>query len=162
MAQEEKKEEAAPAAAEAPPLRRNLLPPHLPLSPPPSAPAAPRLICRSVRHGFDLVAACECGVGVLHDAGPRAVLRRHGTGEEPAEHVQLRDGLRPAGGHEWVAYGYSMAFAVPSAIAVDAGKNDDGSEKPKLSYLGWDPAFVMMKSFSEVTRSTVPIATARS
>ena len=27
---------------------------------------------------------------------------------------------------EWIAYGYSMTFAVPSAIAVDAGKNDDG------------------------------------
>jgi Amt family ammonium transporter len=52
---------------------------------------------------------------------------------------------------EWVAYGYSMAFAVPSAIAVDAGKNDDGTDKPKLSYLGWDPGLVMMKSFSEVT-----------
>ncbi len=52
---------------------------------------------------------------------------------------------------QWVAVGYNMAFAVPSAIAVDAGKNDDGSDKPKLSYLGWDPGLVGMKSFSEVT-----------
>lgn len=52
---------------------------------------------------------------------------------------------------EWIAYGYNMAFAVPSAIAVDAGKNDDGTEKPKLSYLGWDPGLVFFKSFSEVT-----------
>ncbi|MDX1967721.1 MAG: ammonium transporter [Planctomycetaceae bacterium] len=52
---------------------------------------------------------------------------------------------------QWVAFGYSMAFAVPSAIAVDAGKNDDGTDKPKLSYLGWDPALVMMKSFGEIT-----------
>ncbi len=51
---------------------------------------------------------------------------------------------------EWVAYGYNMAFAVPSAIAVDAGKNDDGTEKPKLSYLGWDPALVFMKGFGSV------------
>jgi Amt family ammonium transporter len=52
---------------------------------------------------------------------------------------------------EWVAYGYNMAFAVPSAITSDAGKNDDGSAKPPLSYLGWDPNLVFMKSFSEVT-----------
>ena len=52
---------------------------------------------------------------------------------------------------QWVAIGYNLAFAVPSAIAVDAGKNDDGSEKPKLSYLGWDPELVFMKSFAQVT-----------
>ena len=52
---------------------------------------------------------------------------------------------------QWIAYGYSLAFAVPSAIAVDAGKNDDGTEKPKLSFLGWDPGLVFFKSFSEVT-----------
>ncbi len=52
---------------------------------------------------------------------------------------------------QWVAYGYSLAFAVPSAIAVDAGKNDDGSDKPKLSYLGWDPGLVFFKSFNEIT-----------
>jgi Amt family ammonium transporter len=40
---------------------------------------------------------------------------------------------------EWVAYGYNMAFAVPSAIAVDAGKGPDGKDLPKHSYLGWDP-----------------------
>lgn len=57
----------------------------------------------------------------------------------------------PLVGVQWVAYGYSLAFAVPSAIAVDAGKNDDGSDKPKLSYLGWDPALVFFKSFSEIT-----------
>ena len=32
---------------------------------------------------------------------------------------------------EWVAYGYNMAFAVPSAIAVDAGKGPDGQDLPK-------------------------------
>lgn len=52
---------------------------------------------------------------------------------------------------QWVAIGYNLVFAVPSAIAVDAGKNDDGTEKPKLSYLGWDPELVFMKSFSQVT-----------
>lgn len=52
---------------------------------------------------------------------------------------------------QWVAIGYNLAFAVPSAIAVDNGKNDDGTEKPKLSYLGWDPELVFMKSFAQVT-----------
>ena len=52
---------------------------------------------------------------------------------------------------QWVAFGYSLAFAVPSAIAMDAGKNDDGTEKPKLSFLGWDPELVFMKSFNEVS-----------
>ena len=47
---------------------------------------------------------------------------------------------------EWVAYGYNMAFAVPSAITSDAGEG-----KPPLSYLGWDPGLVFMKSFAEVT-----------
>lgn len=51
---------------------------------------------------------------------------------------------------EWIAYGYNMAFAVPSAIATDAGKNDDGTDKPKLSYLGWDPELVFFKSFGGV------------
>lgn len=51
---------------------------------------------------------------------------------------------------EWIAYGYNMAFAVPPAIASDAGKNDDGTEKPKLSYLGWDSGLVFFKSFAEV------------
>ena len=57
---------------------------------------------------------------------------------------------------EWLGFGYSLAFAVPSAIAVDAGKNDDGTEKPKLSYLGWDPSLVFFKSFSEVTPADGP------
>ena len=52
---------------------------------------------------------------------------------------------------QWVAIGYNLAFAVPSAIAVDAGKDDKGVDKPKLSYLGWDPGLVFMKSFSETT-----------
>ncbi len=52
---------------------------------------------------------------------------------------------------EWVAYGYNMAFAVPSAIAFDAGKNPDGTDKPKHSYLGWDPDLVFMMSFAELT-----------
>src|SRR4029079_18994908 len=47
---------------------------------------------------------------------------------------------------EWVAYGYNMAFAVPSAIAVEAG-----ADKPKLSYLGWDPGLVFMNSFSKAS-----------
>ena len=50
---------------------------------------------------------------------------------------------------QWVACGYSLTFAVPSAITVDAGKNDDGSDKPPLSYLGWDPSLVFFKGFSE-------------
>jgi Amt family ammonium transporter len=52
---------------------------------------------------------------------------------------------------QWVAVGYNLAFAVPSAIAVDAGKDDKGADKPKLSYLGWDSGLLFMKSFSEVT-----------
>lgn len=52
---------------------------------------------------------------------------------------------------QWVSFGYSLAFAVPSAIAVDAGKNDDGTDKPKLSYLGWDSELVFLKSFNQVT-----------
>jgi Amt family ammonium transporter len=51
---------------------------------------------------------------------------------------------------EWVAYGYNMAFAVPSAISTDAGKDDKGVDKPRLSYLGWDSGLVFLKSFSEV------------
>lgn len=52
---------------------------------------------------------------------------------------------------QWVVCGYDLAFATKSAIAVDAGKNDDGTEKPKISYLGWDPDLLCFKSFSEVT-----------
>ncbi len=50
---------------------------------------------------------------------------------------------------QWVLCGYSLAFAVPSApgFTADAGKNDDGTDKPKLSYLGWDPNLVMLSSF---------------
>ena len=51
---------------------------------------------------------------------------------------------------EWVAYGYNMAFAVPSAIAIDAGKGPDGKDLPKHSLLGWDPGLVFMKSFAEL------------
>lgn len=51
---------------------------------------------------------------------------------------------------QWVAFGYNLAFAVPSAIAVDAGKNADGTEKPKLSFLGWDSGLVFFQSFSDV------------
>ncbi len=51
---------------------------------------------------------------------------------------------------QWVAVGYNLAFAVPSAITTDAGKNTDGTDKPKLSYLGWDPGLVFMKSFSKI------------
>ena len=51
---------------------------------------------------------------------------------------------------QWVMVGYNFSFAVPSAIAVDAGKNDDGTDKPKLSYLGWDNGLVGMSSFSEM------------
>jgi len=51
---------------------------------------------------------------------------------------------------EWVAYGYNMAFAVPSAIAVDAGKDANGNALPPHSYLGWDPGLLFMKSFAEI------------
>jgi Amt family ammonium transporter len=58
----------------------------------------------------------------------------------------------------WVGYGYSMAFAVPSAITMDAGKNDDGTDKPKLSFLGWDPGLVALNSFgvADPTKSDDP------
>ncbi|HUQ71655.1 MAG TPA: ammonium transporter [Planctomycetaceae bacterium] len=56
---------------------------------------------------------------------------------------------------QWVCFGYSLAFAVPSAIAVDAGKNDDGSDKPDLSYLGWDPELVGFQAFGELAPDNV-------
>jgi Amt family ammonium transporter len=49
---------------------------------------------------------------------------------------------------EWVAYGYSMAFGVNSVITTDAGKNDDGTDKPKLSYLAFDKDLVFLKVFT--------------
>jgi len=51
---------------------------------------------------------------------------------------------------QWVACGYSLAFAVPSAISFDAGKNDDGSDKPALSFLGWDSSLMFFRGFSDV------------
>jgi Amt family ammonium transporter len=51
---------------------------------------------------------------------------------------------------QWVVCGYSLTFAVPSAISVDGGKNDDGSDKPAISYLGFDPGLIMLRSFSGV------------
>ena len=52
---------------------------------------------------------------------------------------------------QWVAYGYSLAFGVmTSVISVDAGTNDDGTTKPRLSYLGFDPGLVFFKSFNVV------------
>lgn len=48
---------------------------------------------------------------------------------------------------QWVGYGYSLAFAVPSAITSDGGKDDKGADKPKLSYLGWDKNLVMLQAF---------------
>ena len=51
---------------------------------------------------------------------------------------------------QWVAVGYSLVFAVPSAISVDNGKASDGTDNPRLSYLGWDPNLVFMQSFSKV------------
>ena len=50
---------------------------------------------------------------------------------------------------QWIACGYSLTFAVPSAITVDAGKNDDGSDKPPLSYLGWDSSLAFFRGFSD-------------
>ena len=49
---------------------------------------------------------------------------------------------------QWVVCGYSLTFAVPSAITMDGGKAEDGSDKPALSYLGWDPSLVLFKGFS--------------
>ncbi|QDV30407.1 Ammonia channel precursor [Planctopirus ephydatiae] len=50
---------------------------------------------------------------------------------------------------QWVGWGYSIAFAVPSAFPIDAGMKDDGkTEKPKLSLLGWDQNLVFFKGFS--------------
>lgn len=46
---------------------------------------------------------------------------------------------------QWVAVGYSMVFAVPSAITTPGAT----AEAPALSYLGWDPALVFMKGFSD-------------
>lgn len=55
---------------------------------------------------------------------------------------------------QWVAIGYNMAFAVPTAIKMDAGKNSDGSDKPPLSFLGWDNGLVFFQSFSELDAKT--------
>ncbi|MBL8811520.1 MAG: ammonium transporter [Planctomycetaceae bacterium] len=52
---------------------------------------------------------------------------------------------------QWIACGYSFCFAVPSAISVSGGTAEDGSEKPALSYLGWDSSLVMFKGFSDVS-----------
>lgn len=49
---------------------------------------------------------------------------------------------------QWVGWGYSLAFAVPSAITVDNGKNDAGEANPPLSLLGWDANLVFFKGFS--------------
>ncbi len=57
---------------------------------------------------------------------------------------------------EWVAYGYNMAFAVPSAITADGGKDDKGVDKPALSYLGWDPGLVLFKSFGDAIPADGP------
>jgi Amt family ammonium transporter len=51
---------------------------------------------------------------------------------------------------QWVACGYGLTFAVPSAISSDGGTNEDGSAKPALSYLGWDSSLVFFKGFSDV------------
>jgi Amt family ammonium transporter len=44
---------------------------------------------------------------------------------------------------QWIACGYSLTFAVGSAISVDAGP-----DKPALSYLGWDSNLVFFRAFS--------------
>lgn len=56
---------------------------------------------------------------------------------------------------QWVAYGYSLAFATSSLVAVDGGVNDDGSPKLKLSCLGWDEKLVFLQSFSNPNADNV-------
>lgn len=51
---------------------------------------------------------------------------------------------------QWVLCGYSLTFAAPSAISIDAGKNDDGTDKPRISLLGFDSELIMLRSFSGV------------
>jgi Amt family ammonium transporter len=51
---------------------------------------------------------------------------------------------------QWVACGYSLAFSSASAISTDAGTAEDGSEKPEISYLGWDSGLLFLRSFSGV------------
>ncbi|MDA1231050.1 MAG: ammonium transporter [Planctomycetota bacterium] len=48
---------------------------------------------------------------------------------------------------QWVLCGYSLTFAVPSAISVDAGKNEDGTDKPPVSF---DSELIMLRAFSGV------------
>jgi len=55
---------------------------------------------------------------------------------------------------EWVVYGYSLTFAVPSLISTSGGTNDDGTAKPAVSYLGWDSELVLMKSFADPDASS--------
>jgi len=52
---------------------------------------------------------------------------------------------------QWVACGYSLTFAGPSAISIDGGKNEDGSDKLPISFLSWDPNLVMLKGFSDAS-----------
>ena len=51
---------------------------------------------------------------------------------------------------QWVLCGYSLTFAAPSAISIDGGKNDDGTDKPRISLLGFDSELIMLRSFSGV------------
>lgn len=50
---------------------------------------------------------------------------------------------------QWVVCGYSLTFGTDSLISVDAGNNEDGSEKPAISFLGWDPNLVLLRGFSD-------------
>ncbi|MBI1345308.1 ammonium transporter [bacterium] len=49
---------------------------------------------------------------------------------------------------EWVAYGYSLAFAVPPLISTSGGINADGTPNPAISYLGWDSELILLNSFA--------------
>uniref|UniRef100_A0A7C4LK17 Ammonium transporter n=1 Tax=Schlesneria paludicola TaxID=360056 RepID=A0A7C4LK17_9PLAN len=56
---------------------------------------------------------------------------------------------------QWVAWGYSLAFSSTSLIAVEAGKNDDGTTPPPLSYLGFDPNLLFFQAFGDPAPSNV-------
>lgn len=69
--------------------------------------------------------------------------------EKHTQHVHVRDGLcsdhhRSMGGLRL----QSVFFCPITAISVDGGTNEDGSAKPAISYLGWDPNLVMLGAFA--------------
>jgi Amt family ammonium transporter len=54
---------------------------------------------------------------------------------------------------QWVLCGYSLTFAVDPLISIDGGQNEDGSDKPRISFMSFDSKLLMLQSFSGVDPS---------